>query len=455
VLFSKEVMYGKTAHGGDSLVSKKNESGLTTQSACALCIALFLVLPTLLPKSPSVVHAATFTVNSTDDAIDAAPGNGVCATAGGVCTLRAAIQEANDLAGDDTIVLPTGTYTLTLAGAGEMNAATGDLDIHGNLTITGAGAPMTIINGNGDVTGDRVFFVHPGRVVTISGVTIQNGNPGSGTTGGGIANAGTLTISHSTLIGNTAGNGGAIHSVNGRTLTLVNTTVTGNSTTGGYGAIYNEGTLIMTNSIVSGNSATGDGGGIRSEVGTLTLTNSTVSGNSATGRGGGIVVAYGGTADLNNVTITNNTADSDGDGFGTGGGIACWGGTVNFRNTLIAGNNDAGGQAPDCSGTLDSQGYNLIQNTSGCTVAGDTTGNITGQDPELGPLQNNGGSTFTHSLLPGSPAIDAANPTAPGSGGHACEATDQRGVARPQGARCDIGAFESIVYPIYLPLVLR
>ena len=64
-------------------------------------------------------------------------------------------------------------------------------------------------------------------------------------------------------------------------------------------------------------------------------------------------------------------------------------------------------------------------------------------------------SIFTHALLPGSPAIDAANPAVPGSSSNACEATDQRGVARPQGTRCDIGAFESIVYPIYLPLVLR
>jgi CSLREA domain-containing protein len=432
-------------------MGQKNKSRLTAQSARALCIALFLVAPALLPQLALVVHAATFTVNSLDDAVDAAPGNGVCATAGGVCTLRAAIQEANDLAGDDTIVLPAGTCTLTLAGAGEMNAATGD----GNLAITGAGAAMTIINGNGGVTGDRVFFVHPGRVVTIIGVTMQNGNPGSGTTGGGIVNAGTLTVSNSTLMGNTAGNGGVIHNGNGRTLTLINSTVTGNNATGGYGAIYNEGTLILTNSTISGNSATGDGGGIFSEVGTLTLTNSTVSGNSATGGGGGIVVAYGGTADLNNVTITNNTADSDDDGFGNGGGIVCWGGTVNFKNTLIAGNNDDGGQAPDCSETLTSQGYNLIQNTTGCTIAGDTTGNITGQEPDLGPLQNNGGATFTHALLPGSPAIDAANPAVPGSSGNACEATDQRGVARPQGTRCDIGAFESIVYPIYLPLVLR
>lgn len=105
-----------------------------------LCIAA-LITGLALGTGPTLAaHAASITVDSTADAVDAAPGNGVCATAGGDCTLRAAIQEANALAGDDTITLPAGTYTLTIAGAHEYNAATGDLDIRENLTITGAGA---------------------------------------------------------------------------------------------------------------------------------------------------------------------------------------------------------------------------------------------------------------------------------------------------------------------------
>src|SRR3989337_982403 len=112
-----------------------------------------------------------------------------------------------------------------------------------------------------------------------------------------------------------------------------------------------------------------------------------------------------------------------------------------FRKTIVAGNT-ASEVGPDCSGTIGSSGYNLVGSTSGCTITGDTTGNLTGVDPLLSPLQDNGGPTLTHPLLPGSPAIAAGNPATPGSGGNACEATDQRGVVRPQFAACDMGAFE-------------
>jgi cysteine-rich repeat protein len=98
---------------------------------------------------------------------------------------------------------------------------------------------------------------------------------------------------------------------------------------------------------------------------------------------------------------------------------------------------------PDCQGTLTSRGFNLIRNTDGCTFDGDTSGDLHNMDPALGPLQDNGGPTFTHALLEGSAALDAANPATPGSGDPACEEDDQRGVTRPQGPRSDIGAFEA------------
>jgi hypothetical protein len=167
---------------------------------------------------------------------------------------------------------------------------------------------------------------------------------------------------------------------------------------------------------VSGNTAA-VAGGLRLFGGPLTLINSTITGNHATQAGGG---------------VSNREA----------------GGAIFASNTIIAGNTAAGGTGPDCDGTLTSQGYNLIGTTAGCTIVGDTAGNLIGVDPLLGPLQHNGGATRTHALLPGSPAIDAANPAPPGSGGHACAATDQRGVGRPQDgdgdtiARCDMGAFE-------------
>src|SRR6185503_511846 len=108
-----------------------------------------------------------------------------------------------------------------------------------------------------------------------------------------------------------------------------------------------------------------------------------------------------------------------------------------------------GGQAPDCatsmlSTQLSSQGYNLIQNLTGCTIVGTTTGNIIGQNPQIGPLRDNGGATLTHALLNGSPAIDSGNPAGcKDSQGHALT-TDQRGYPRAASRRCDIGAYEAV-----------
>ena len=136
-------------------------------------------------------------------------------------------------------------------------------------------------------------------------------------------------------------------------------------------------------------------------------------------------------------TIVNNTAT------GTGGGVvrASTTNPVNLHNSIFANNTD-NGTAPDIQGTVVSQGFNLIEITTGATITGTTTGNITGQDPMLDPLANNGGATQTHKLLMSSPAIDAADTSN-------FPATDQRGVLRPIDgnpnnliAQPDIGAFE-------------
>ena len=122
------------------------------------------------------VHAATFIVTSNADAVDAKPGDGVCATAAATpaCTLRAAIQETNALAGADTINVPSGTYFLTIQGANEDAAAAGDLDVTGELTINGTGTNAPVIGGGGI---DRVFDVLGNATVTLSRLTIQNGSP--------------------------------------------------------------------------------------------------------------------------------------------------------------------------------------------------------------------------------------------------------------------------------------
>ena len=356
----------------------------------------------------SIAHAATITVTTT---ADSGPGS-----------LRQAIQDAAP--GDTINFSVTGAITLT----------SGELFIGKNLILQGPGATSLAISGN---DASRVVRIGSGATVTISDLTIRNG---SAYFGAGIYNSGALT--------------------------LMNVAVRDNTSESSGGGILNYETLNLTNVTISGNTASGahplGGGGIAHFGGAATLKNVTISGNSAINTGGVGNVASGGgisvynpaTLNLNNVTIVNNVAIASAAYLGTGGGIdASQADPVNFKNTLIAGNTSSGA-GPDCAGTLASQGYNLIQNPAGCTIAGDATGNVTGQDPLLTPLAYRGGTTQTHGLLSGSPAIDAGNPAAPGSGGDACEASDQRGVARPQGTRCDIGAVE-IHYWLYLPLILR
>jgi CSLREA domain-containing protein/uncharacterized repeat protein (TIGR02543 family) len=370
--------------------------GATRQQLRVLSVLAVIALLFFSANRPA--HAATFTVNSTADAVDTAPGNGVCADASGHCTLRAAIMEANALPGADTITLPPGTYTLTIPGAGEDAAATGDLDITGDLTINGAGALFTTINGNSI---DRVFDVLAGAV-TISGLTVRGGWIFS--EGGGVKNDGALTLSSVTVSGNvvqTSGLGGGI--INHGTLTLVDCTVSGNLTGGAGGGIANTGVLTVINSTVSGNTGSSTGG-IFNLGGDVTLTNSTVSGNS--GAAGSGIRNYPGV------------------------------GTVKLKNTIVA-NSTFGA---NCDGTVTSLGHNLSSDNS-CSLTAPT--DLPNTPPQLGALANNGGPTETHALLPGSPAIDAV-PLA------SCTvSTDQRGVLRPQGAACDIGAFEAIVIPTY------
>jgi hypothetical protein len=134
---------------------------------------------------------------------------------------------------------------------------------------------------------------------------------------------------------------------------------------------------------------------------------------------------------LRNCTIAGNTTN----------GID---GPIRLANTIVAGNSGF-----DCTGTITSDGHNLIQNTASCTIMGDTTGNVLGMDPKLAALGDNGGTTLTRAIALDSPALDAGDPATPGSGGTACEASDQRGIARPQpvGGTCDIGAFELVYVP--------
>jgi hypothetical protein len=197
------------------------------------------------------------------------------------------------------------------------------------------------------------------------------------------------------------------------------------------GGIFISGTAALINSSIWSNNAFANGGIVVS--GTLFMTNCTVSGNLSGDSDGGGLLAFTGSAWLRSCTICSNAAPH-------AGGIAISSNaTVNIKNTIVAGNS-AGGEGPDVFGVLTSEGFNLIQNPAGAVITGVTGVNILGLSAGLGPLQDNGGPTLTHALLPGSPAIDAGSP-------NDFPPTDQRGVLRPDGGLgsgpCDIGAFET------------
>ena len=186
-----------------------NKAQLTKR---ALIVTLIVLLVAILGgvETPSA-QAAGFAVNSTTDAVDANPGDGLCETAViGQCTLRAAVQEANALSGLDVINVPAGTYTLTISGAGEDAAATGDLDLTDSVTISGAGAGVSIIDASGL---DRALHGMSGVTVELSSLSVRNGLLSSGG-GAGLLVGGTATVTDTEFSNNTAnssadGRGGA------------------------------------------------------------------------------------------------------------------------------------------------------------------------------------------------------------------------------------------------------
>jgi CSLREA domain-containing protein len=444
----------------------------------AVGILTWLVLNQLL-------LAETITVNSTADNVQT----------DGQCTLREALANANndsvgtgDCAagsGDDVIDLRgvSGTITLTLGSR---------LVFYSNTNLLGPGAEILALDGNNRT---QVLYVGDEVTVEIEGVTVTSGHESLGTiTGGsGIFNKGTLTLINSTVSDNYAILGGGIY--NKGTLTLINSTVSGNYAAElSGGGILNKGTLTLTDSIVSENSSNGDGGGIFDDNdSTLTLTSSTVSRNSTRGSGGGIfednstltltdsIVSEnsadwigGGIYNKNNSTLTlinstvlgnsavngggisnqdililTNSTISENSATENGGGIFN-DGNLTLTNSTISENSaeNGGGIFNDWRGTLIFQNA-LIAHSKGsdCFNDGETPTVISSLiedgsceatfsgDPRLEKLADNGSPTLTHALLSDSPAIDAGD-------ANYCPEIDQRGITRPQGAGCDIGAFE-------------
>jgi hypothetical protein len=437
---------------------------------------------------------STFTVSNTNDSgtgslrqaildANAAPGADVITfdpTAFSTAQTIRLLSSLPDITDDLTINGPTATR-LTISGDANNDGVNDDGDVRilsvsagdvtlSDLTLTngrarGADAPSGQTGGNGlggaiNVAGGSLTLNNS----SLSNNTAQGGRGGDSTGGspGGVGlggaiyvGGGAVTLNNSTLSDNTAqggnggngegsagyggnGWGGAIYVNGGASATLINSTLSGNKAQGGAGGhsisphggvqggnqgsgegggLFSDGTVTLTNVTLSGNSAVGalgNGGGLFSD-GTLTLTNATVSGNSA-GSGGGLFNGDHGTLTLTNVTVSGNTAQ--GAGGVANGESRLLSGTVTLTNSIVAGNT---------SGPFSS-------NISGDYSASHS---LVGGDPMLAPLGDYGGPTQTMAPLPGSPAIDAGDSTAPG-----LPNTDQRGFARISGAAVDIGACE-------------
>jgi predicted outer membrane repeat protein len=402
----------------------KNPGCYLSASLCAVWRVWRITVPLLFCAVLLSARADTITVTNANDS---GPGS-----------LRQALADAND--GDTIDFAVTGTIGLT----------SGELLIDKSITISGPGADNLAVDGNAK---SRVFFIGVGRTVTLSGLTITNGNVAIiQDNGGGIYNDhATLTLDNCRVTENLAGFGAGIFSdgVSGvAMLDLQNSAVSDNVATFSGGGIHNAGfgegiaMLEVANSTFEGNTAPGDGGGIYNdgETGsaTLQITNSTLSGNSVDGLGGGVYndgFAEGSaTLSISNSTLAANSATEGGDGIynqGTFGSAL-----FSIGNTIL----NAGALGENIfndSGTVISLGYNLGSDDAGGLLNG--SGDQVNTDPLLGSLQDNGGPTFTHELLKGSPAIDAGDPsfTPP-------PLFDQRGPGfdRIVNGRLDVGSFE-------------
>ncbi|MGA9333876.1 MAG: right-handed parallel beta-helix repeat-containing protein [Rudaea sp.] len=396
---------------------------------------------------PALAGAAVFTVNSTDDIPDFDPGDGVCATfITTICTLRAAIQEANALPGSDTIRLSGDqVYELTRTGDDD-TALNGDLDITDDVSIAFilANGTRPVVNAAG--IGGRAFQIVSGNV-TLFGFDITGGDAiaSNEETGGAIYvgfGAGIVQLSLLRFYNNTANFGGAL-SNDGPETTLSDSELYGNHVandyaTSGGSAIYNRGSLTIDHSLVRLNDgASGDSSSVIDNVppfsGTppaLTLINSTVNSND----GFGIVSQDQSSLELRNATIAGNS--------GRGVYIAGSSGDFRMRNSVIAKN-----AVSDClvsvSATLNLNRYNMDSDDT-CELSSGSS-NYPGVEPYLTPARSHGGFTAESWPLTISPLIDMGHPVIGATG---CEADDQHYNSRPIDfdgdgtARCDVGAVE-------------
>ncbi len=368
-----------------------------------------------------------------------------------------------------------------------IDLSNGYLAVTAPMKIIGAGFASTVVEqGSGALPGYFISHWTDSGALTVQGLTIrgftgkENGAVTSATTlaivgcdfeansttwygkgavGGAIymTNGGQLTVQGSVFSDNHADSGGGAIATSGPT-TIDGSIFEGNtagwaSEQGIGGAVYQPGDIVtISRSLFAGNAA-GQGGAIYQSTGTLRINNSTISGNQALTFGGGIYSTQNVlTTRFFNSTIASNDADSDSSGDGAGGGLYVESGgipgAVRVANSILAGNTDTvtiqpGGNVVrvprECRGNVQSNGYNIFQNDdSSCTISG----SILATDPQLQPLSYNGGFSATRAIGPGSPAVDAGNPSGCLDDFAVPISDDQRGTLRPSGADCDLGAFE-------------
>ena len=377
--------------------------------------------------------------------------NVACQTSSLISALAAASS------GTTTLVLPSGcTYALTSVN-NSSDGGTGLPVITANVTIQGNGATLTRSTTSG-TPAFRLLDVASGGSLTISSLTLNNGLANGGQQGGGaIFSHGTLTVSASTFTNNsspstTGTSGGAINSSG--TLNVTTSLFTGNSAQEG-GGVFNQSLAAITDSTFSGNNATiygggallnaagsetavgdtfvsntGPGGGAIDNDTSLSISDSTFNGNTGGGNGGGAVENFGHT------TITRSTLDANTSPYGAD--ILNYSGyTLTISQSIVG--DGLGGANCDASAPISDGGYNIDTGSScGFSTSNDSLPNTA---PDLDALASNGGPTQTMALAAGSPALDVIPPSVTGCSG----GTDQRGIARPQGSGCDVGAYELVV----------
>jgi len=487
---ARSVVYGCVAARGRNPVHHRriDMAPIATTRLPIIGLATIALLAGLAPAPAR--SQATFVVNSALDENDAAPGDGACASASAVCTLRAAITEANALPGTDVVQLAAVTYALTATGSSEDQNVSGDLDIRSDIAIHGDPLGTTTITAAG-LTNQRVVDVPVLASVTLRHVTLTGALlTSSGTAGAGaglrVMAGATALVEDCRVTGNTtAGEGAGIYAGGaGTVVTVLRSTVsnnTGNGATsfgGGLRTASGAGFNVIE-STVSGNSSTAAGGGLNhgTATGTVLIERSTFSGNTAASANtGGGAASFGGPGRVVNSTFSGNTVTHPTPGVNQGGG-AFWisplnasvvvdiegstiagnnavhsgggirrqgsSGALNVRATIIADNalaSDTATARRDMIGNVNLAGFALVEDNTGynATETQDPGTNVLGADPMLGPLADNGGPTQTHALASGSPAVNQGTCILMAGG---TLDVDQRGA--PREAPCDIGAIES------------